>query len=173
MSQLTLEELIEPREPEPLAARLILSERQGDWATALVRLDRDISPFLCQTRSLQQMQEALEISPRSLLGIELTKTNFDAVLDTLVRLPRSYPEAIAVILTNRHLRGYEWVLRQAGAIDFLVSNRDLRSLIKTTRQHIELTSVDSPAPLPNIWQRLPWQSRSTTRSASPPAAKMK
>ena len=79
MSLPTLEELIEQREPEQSATRLILSERQGDWATALVRLDRDVSPFLCETRSLQQMQESLEISPCSLLGIELTKTNFEAV----------------------------------------------------------------------------------------------
>jgi len=162
MSLPTLEELIEQREPEQPAARLILSERHGDWATALVRLDRDVSAFLCETRSLQQMQESLEISPRSFLGIELTQTNFNAVLDTLVWLPRSYPQAIAVILTNRHLRGYEWVLRQAGAIDFLVSNRNLRSLIRMTRRHIELTSADSPGLLPNIWQRLPWRSRRTT-----------
>ena len=173
MSLPTLEELIEQREPEQSATRLILSERQGDWATALVRLDRDVSPFLCETRSLQQMQDSLEISPCSLLGIELTKTNFEAVLDTLVWLPRSYPEAIAVILTNRHLRGYEWVLRQAGAIDFLVSNRDLPSLIKTTRRHLQLTSADSPIPLPNIWQRLPWPARRTTRSASTTTTKMK
>ena len=162
MSLPTLEELIEQREPEQPAARLILSERHGDWATALVRLDRDVNTFLCETRSLKQMQEALEISPRSFLGIELTQTNFKAVLDTLVWLPRSYPQAIAVILTNRHLRGYEWVLRQAGAIDFLVSNRNLRSLIRMTRRHIELTSTDSPGLLPNIWQRLPWRSRRTT-----------
>ena len=159
MSLPTLEELIEQREPDQPASRLILSERQGNWATALVRLDRDVRPLLCETRSLQQMREALEISPRSLLGIELTKANFEAVLDTLVWLPRSYPEAIAVILTNRHLRGYEWVLRQAGASDFLVSNRNLRSLIKTTRLHVQLTSADSPVPLPTIWQRLPWPSR--------------
>ena len=69
MSLPTLEELIEQRAPDQPASRLILSERQGNWATALVRLDRDVKPLLCETRSLQQMREALEISPRSLLGL--------------------------------------------------------------------------------------------------------
>ena len=162
MSLLTLEQLIEQRAPEQSAARLILCERQDNWATALVRTDRDIRDVLYETRSLQQMREALEISPRSFLGIELTETNFDTVLDMLICLPQSYPRAIAVILTNRYLRDYEWVLRQAGAIDFLVSNRNLRSLIRMTRRHIELTSADSADLLPNIWQRLPWRSRRTT-----------
>jgi len=161
MSLLTLEQLIEQRAPEQSAARLILCERQDNWATALVRTDRDIRDVLYETRSLQQMREALEISPRSFLGIELTETNFDTVLDMLICLPQSYPRAIAVILTNRYLRGYEWVLRQAGAIDVLVSNRNLRSLIKMARRHIDLTTLDSPNPVQNIWQRLPWRSQRT------------
>ena len=162
MSLLTLEQLIEQRAPERSAARLILCERQGNWATALVRTDRNVRDFLYETRSLQQMREALESSPRSFLGIELTETNFDTVLDMLIWLPQSYPQAMAVILTNRCLRGYEWVLRQAGAIDVLVSDRNLRSLIEMARRHIDLTTLVSPNLVQNIWQRLPWQSQRTT-----------
>jgi hypothetical protein len=161
MSLLTLEQLIEQRTPEQSAARLILCERQDNWATALVRTDRDVRDFLYETRSLQQMREALEISPRSFLGIELTETNFDTVLEMIICLPQSYPQAIAVILTNRYLRRYEWVLRQAGAIAFLVSDRNLRSLIEMARRHIDLTTSDSPNPVQNIWQRLPWKPRRT------------
>jgi len=161
MSLLTLEQLIEQRAPEQSAARLILCERQDNWATALVRTDRDVRDFLYETRSLQQMREALEICPRSFLGIELTETNFDTVLEMILWLPQSYPRAIAVILTNRYLRGYEWVLRQAGAIDVLVSDRNLRSLIELARRHIDLTTSDSPNPVQNIWQRLPWKPQRT------------
>ena len=172
MSTATLQQLIEPRAPEQRTARLILCEQHNDWAIALVRTDQRMRPLLCETRSPRLMWEALDISPRSLLGIELTTTNFEVVLDTLINLPRNHPQAVAVILTNRHLKGYEWILREAGAIDFLVSTRQLPSLVEMTLLHVNLTLSCSAAPVQNIWQRLPWRPhRETTEPANPDNAK--
>ena len=157
-----LQQMIAPRAPVKPASRLILCEEQNNWAIAIIRKQRQIQPLLCETRSTGQLWDALEVSPNSLVGIELTVTNFDAVLNTLIRLSSHYPKAVAIILTSRRLQGYEAVLRQAGAIDFLVSTRRLPILLATADRHFKRTPSIPASQIQPIWQRLPWQPRRDT-----------
>lgn len=165
MNTPTLRQLIEPRSPTRPLTRLVLCEQQNDWAIAIVRAQRRLRPVLCETRSLCQMSDALELSPRSFLGIELTATNFESILTTLINISRNYPQAVAVILSSRHLRRYEAVLRQAGAIDFLVSTRRLPTLLEMINRHFNLHAPVPSSSAQSVWQRLPWQPRRDTTDA--------
>ena len=106
---------------------------------------------------MQQAWEALQQSPASFLGLELTGDNFESVACSLKQLSRDYPRARAVILSERSLQHYEWILREAGAVDFLVSPRRLRLLAAMAKRHIGRVWSNSTARDQTIWQRLPWR----------------
>jgi hypothetical protein len=118
--------------------------------------------MLYETRSIPQAWEALYQSPASFLGLELTEYNFELVVRCLKQLSRDYPRARAVIFTNRNLQHYEWILREVGAIDFLVSPRRIQQLAAMADRHIRLVQTDSQVGDQTIWQRLPWRQRHDT-----------
>ena len=118
--------------------------------------------MLYETRSISQAWEALCQSPASFLGLELTENNFELVVRGLKHLSRDYPRARAIIFTNRALQHYEWILREAGAIDFLASPRRIQQLAAMADCHIRLAQTDSKIEDQTIWQRLPWRPRHDT-----------
>ncbi|MEO2020712.1 MAG: hypothetical protein ABGX05_02720 [Pirellulaceae bacterium] len=158
--------MIEPRAADIPPARFILCERRGPWAIALVRAVPPIRDVLYETRSMRQAWEALQQSPDSFLGLELTGDNFESVACSLKQLSRDYPRARAVILTGRSLQHYEWILRESGAVDFLVSPRRLRLLATMANRHIVQVGSDSTTVNQTIWQRLPWRPRHDTNETT-------
>ena len=122
--------------------------------------------MLYETRSLRQAWEALQESPASFLGLELTGDNFESVACSLKQLSRDYPRARAAVLTDRPLQHYEWILREAGAVDFLVSPRRLRLLAAMAKRHIDQAWSESTTGEQTIWQRLPWRPRHDTNETT-------
>ncbi|MEC9005100.1 MAG: hypothetical protein VX644_17130 [Planctomycetota bacterium] len=154
--------MIEPRVAENPPARFILCERRDHWAVSLARSVPSIRAMLYETRSIPQAWDALCLSPASFLGLELTENNFEGVVRGLKHLSRDYPRARAIIFANRALQHYEWILRESGAIDFLVSPRRIQQLAAMADCHIRLAQTDSQIGDQTIWQRLPWRPRHDT-----------
>lgn len=138
-------------------ARVIVCERSGRWAADLRRELGGGVP-LRETRSLAECWEALAEAPASLLVIELARGNMDGVLARLARLGDDFPLARAAVVADRSLADYQWLLREAGAVYFTCSPRQLAPLADLTARHL----AQAPAPPPlgtteQIWASLPWK----------------
>lgn len=135
---------------------VILCERSGAWACAVTRhLPDDVR--LRQTRGLGECAAELAEFPTSLLALELTRQNFAGVLALLSAVGRKFPQARVVILAQRELGDYEWLFREAGAIHFTSSPRELAGLPGLVRRHFRRVPAPPATSLAaQVWDALPW-----------------
>ncbi len=141
---------------------LIVLERSGDWAVALRRhLDPDVR--VVETRSLRECTERLREHPAAIAALELTPTNPPAIVQFLARAGNEFPAVRAVVVASRQMAEYENLIREAGAIHFVVSTRSLGEVAEIIRRRqiqLEAISADIPDdaqdPRPAILANLPW-----------------
>jgi hypothetical protein len=95
--------------------------------------------------------------------IELTAANAKQLVATLLRLQRDLPEARAIVVAKRQLAGHGRLMREAGAIHFVISPRSLAAVADIVRRRrIELDAAaiheidDTVDPQPAIIANLPW-----------------
>jgi len=142
-------------------ARLIVCERTGDWAVVLRRELDDSTTRVAETRSLTECWQTLEESPASFVVVELTAGNSDSLLQRMGRLQRDFPLARIGVVAARDMARYEWLLREAGAVYFTCSPRQLTAIAEIACRHL----AQSPKPERNltdrVWASLPWQRRAT------------
>jgi hypothetical protein len=137
------------------SARVITSETSGRWAVAL---RRELGPAvpLEQTRSVAECWERLARAPASLLVLELTASNVEALLGRMARREREYPRARVAVVAGRDLAGYEWLVREAGAVAFVTSPRRLAPLAELARRHLARRPDEPAGVAERIWAGLPW-----------------
>jgi DNA-binding NtrC family response regulator len=113
--------------------QLIICETTGDWAAALWQwLPASVS--LIETRSLGEMWERLHSAPAAMVALELTTERAESLLAALVQLDREFPQSVALVLAERNLAGWEEIVRQAGAVHFIVSPRRLDEVVELVRR---------------------------------------
>lgn len=134
-------------------ARLIVCEKTGFWADA-VRRETDLDVH--ETRSLAACWRELSDWPNSLLVLELTSGNAELLIRHLSDLNREFAGAAAVVVTERRWRGYEWTLREAGAVHFAVSPRCMGPVARLARRHLAAAPEKEMSPIQRIWATLPW-----------------
>jgi hypothetical protein len=144
------------------AARLIVCEARGGWAAAL---RREVDVRVYETRSLVACWRELAQWPHSLLVLEGTLDNCDELTGRLADLRREFPGAVAVVVTQRHLRDLEWLAREAGAAHFVASPRALKPLAQMARRHLAAAPALDLPPAQRILASLPW-----TNAAGPAPA---
>ena len=111
-----------------------------------------------ETRTLEDCWRLLDDSPASLLILELTKSNAGALLERLVDLTDHWLAARAVICGERHLRQYEWIFREAGAVEALFSPRRIDQAASLVERHLSLAPQEELTFRESISRRLPWGS---------------
>ena len=107
--------------------RLIVLERDGHWAAALRReleLAGDRAEVV-ETRSWDEVRQALERFPAAFVAAELTDTGAADFLAAIAHLARWHPQAAVVVLAERRLAAYRDLLSEAGALHFITSPRRL------------------------------------------------
>ena len=142
---------------------LIVMECSGDWAAALrLRLERS-AVRLIETRMLDQCWQRLVEQPTSLAALELTAENVRPLLAVLLRLQNELPEVRAIVVAERKLAAYENLVREAGAIHFVVSPRSLGEVAELVRRRatqLEASAArqtdDLDDPRAAILANLPW-----------------
>jgi len=142
---------------------LIMMERSGDWAAALrLRLERSVVR-LVETRMLDQCWQRLVEQPTSLAALELTAENVRPLLAVLQRMQDELPEVRAIVMAERKLAAYETLVREAGAIYFVVSPRSLGDVAELVRRRaiqldksVAQQADDLADPRPTILANLPW-----------------
>jgi hypothetical protein len=131
-------------------------ERKGRWAAALRRQAEGPQLRLEETRSLAGCWQALAGHPGSFLVLEATPENLDAVLGRLAQLGHDDPAARAAVVAGRRLAGLEWLFREAGAVWFTVSPREVAALASIARRHLELAPEPPRTLAQQVWAMLPW-----------------
>jgi hypothetical protein len=136
------------------AARLIVCERSGRWAVALRRELADVRVY--ETRSLVDCFGVLAEAPASFLIVELTGGSAAALLERMARLGRDFPLARMAVVADRSLAGYEWLMREAGAVHFVCSVRQSGPLARLALRHLAQAPAPPRSLTEQIWAGLPW-----------------
>ncbi len=137
--------------------RLIVCERDGHWAVALRRTLAPQWGRILQTRSLPECWTELATRPASFVVVELTNENTDGLLDRLVRLQHQFPLARAVVVADRRLAEYEWLMREAGAVHFECSPRRSDIVARLAARHLAHAPVPAQSATQRLWAGLPWR----------------
>ena len=136
---------------------LIVCERSACWAIALRRELVHTGVRVWETRSLAQCWDALADAPAGFAVVELTAAAADDLLRRMARLPREFPLAQVVVVADRALAEYEWLLRESGAVHFTCSPRKLTPLAKMACRHLAAAPVPHQSLTERIWSSLPWE----------------
>lgn len=137
--------------------RWIVCERSGRWAIGL-RREAGVSGIrLYETRSLADAWSMLEQFPGSFLVAELTQANVQSLLDRMAGLRRAYPLARIAVVAERSLADYEWLAREAGAVWFAASPRELAPIAAIAARHMRLAPAPAGDFVQEIWDALPWK----------------
>jgi hypothetical protein len=136
-------------------ARLLVYERKGTWAAAL---RREVPERVYELRSIAACWRELADRPYSFLLLELTAENNELLISRLADLDREYPGAAAVVIAERRLAHYEWPVREAGAVHFVVSPRCLRPLGGMIDRHWSSVPREDLPFAEQVIADLPWNS---------------
>ena len=71
--------------------------------------------------------------------------------------PRDYPLARWAAVAARPLAHWQWLLREAGAVDFVVSPRRLGPLAQAICRHLASVPPPPQSLTERIWAGLPWE----------------
>jgi len=140
---------------DALPPRIVVCERTGWWAVVVRRELGPADRRVHEVRSLDDAGAMLARAPGSFAVVELAVGCIEPVFDWLVRLPRDFPWTRAAVVADRALAGCGDLLRQAGAVHFVASPRQVRPLVEMAARH--LAALPAPAGLAQqVWASLPW-----------------
>ncbi len=137
------------------AAKLIVCERRGRWAVALRRELAEAGVRVWETRTLADCRDELVANPASFAVIELG-ANVGGLLRLLARQPRQFPRARLAVVADRARADYQWLMREAGAVHFLCSPREVAVLARLACRHLAEAPPPQQTLAERIWAGLPW-----------------
>jgi hypothetical protein len=137
------------------SARLIVCEKTGRWAAALRRALKGQSAAIVPVRSLTQCQATLNAAPASLAAVEVTAANLAASVEFFTQTAR-HPLARLAALIPAELAGAELLLREAGAVDVLISLAQAPRLARLFVRQQRLSPAADRSFQQLVAERLPW-----------------
>jgi len=152
--------LISPKSLSP-GSRLIVCERTGEWTAALRKELVDLNVKVFECRRLAEAWAALAQTNAIFLIAEATSGNLSELVERLKWLRRDFPHARAAVVADRSLTDCEWLVREAGAIHFLASPRQLQSLVTIVIRHFAIVPLPAQTLTEQIWASLPWARHGT------------
>lgn len=138
------------------SGRLIVCERTGQWATNLRRELAAAGVRVWETRSLTEAWEALAATPAAMLVVELSAENVEGLLRRMAWMSREFPRARVAVVAARRMAGYQWLMREAGALHFVCSPRRLGPLAALAIRHLADVPMPQQTLVERIWASLPW-----------------
>ncbi len=121
--------------------------------------DSSVKTFEC--RRLEEAWAALAGTNTAFLIAEANSGNLSDLVERLKWLRRDFPHARAAVVADRSLADREWLMREAGAIHFLTSPRELSPLTKLVVRHLANLPQATQTVAEQIWGSLPWTRYST------------
>lgn len=139
----------------------IFCEPRGDWAVACRRALAAIPDAdqirLIETRNLADCREEILNSPGAFVTIELTAACCDDALALMMELSRWRPQVAFAVTAPRTWRNYEALVRELGALHFVVSPRQVRPLAEIAARHLARESESDETLQERTLARLPWR----------------
>jgi DNA-binding NtrC family response regulator len=117
---------------------------------------------LVETRSIAETMDRLGENPDSLVLLELHPGHGERLLSLLRHVARGLHRASAVVIGDRHSGPWDDLVREAGAIDYIESPRQIGRLIDLIHRHAELARLSEANAESNlsleerILANLPW-----------------
>ncbi len=159
-------------------ARIIVCERNGQWAAALRRTITasvtSVGPLqlqnylkrgdnwysrICETRSLSECWEETERHPASLIVLELTEANAKAVALGLANVVKRFYHCRVVAVMKYSLSEYALLMREAGAVCTVLSPREMETVVAIAQLHF----AEQPEPIRDfralVMAALPWRAK--------------
>ena len=137
------------------AAKVIVCERSGRWAVALRRELAEAGVRVWETRTLADCRDELVENPASFAIVELA-SNLAGLLRLLASQRRRFPAARLAVVADRSQADYQWLLREAGAVHFLCSPRQVGLLARLACRHLAQAPPPQQTLAERIWSALPW-----------------
>jgi hypothetical protein len=141
--------------------RLIVCEKAGRWAAALRSALANQPPRIVETRSLAGCEAALAESPYSLVALETTATNLEAVLAFVERVLVRFPRSHVAALFAPEARGAALLLQEAGAIATIESVLDASRVACFARRQLAQAPSAPVGPQESVCERMPWRAFAT------------
>jgi hypothetical protein len=144
--------------PEDLpAVRLIVCERSSLWSVALRNELVETGIRVWECRGLPEAWEALAQTPAAFMIVEAAPENLAALSQRMAWFSRDFPQARFAVVAPRKLVHFEWLLREAGAVHFLTSPRNLAPLAGLVVRHLANSPQPQQTLVERIWASLPWR----------------
>ena len=146
---------------------LMLCERSPFWSIRVRQAIDETQTRVREVRSLQQCSTALKASNSALAVVEITEGNLAEVCTWTRKLVDDSPHPEIVVVGDRNLQEFEWLLRESGVLHAFFSPREvhrLSSILARCKDHFHLQEDARAAPFVSladfdqIWSKLPWQS---------------
>src|SRR5262245_55008675 len=119
-----------------MSGRWIVCEKTGAWAAALRFAVGADGLRIYETRSLEHCRDELGQFPCSFLSLEATALNIESVIRLLDEVRQSFVDARTMVLTQPDMAFAEDHLREAGAIDVVLSPRRLDLVVRQAQKHL-------------------------------------
>jgi hypothetical protein len=139
-------------------ARLVVCEKSGRWAVALRRELASRPLRVYESRSLADCRRELEVSPASVVALEVSTANAAALGEWIERASREFPQARFVVIGARDAVEWEWWMREAGAIAAEFSPRRLGPIVRLARRHLAAAPEEVLTFGEAVRRRMPWRS---------------
>lgn len=140
----------------PSPARLIVCERNGSWTVALRSELAKSGVRIWECRSLPEAWEALTQTPAAFVIAEATQANLEDLLRRMAWFSRDFPQARIGVAAPRDMARCQWLLREAGAVSFIATPRQLTSLARLATRHLANVPQPPQTMVQQIWASLPW-----------------
>ena len=115
--------------------RLIVCERRSHWAAVLRASLGGREPQVVETRSLLSCEAALAEAPASIVAVEATPDNLEALVGFLGNVNKRFPQAVFVMLLTPEIESAACLLREAGALEAIASVLEAPRLARFARRH--------------------------------------
>jgi len=111
---------------------------------------------LIETRRLSDCQAEIRQAPGAFVTIELTVERCDEALRLMMELSRWRPGTAFTVVADRNWRNYEPLVRELGALHFVVSPRQIHPLAVMAARHLSQWSESEQTLTERTLARLPW-----------------
>jgi len=142
-------------------ARLYTCERSNDIAAGLRRILGAAGPRVYELRSVAVVCEELAARPASVIVWQVRRSSLDELTEALHQQRRDYAASIGIVVGQRQMARYEWLLREAGAVHAVFAMRHLDQVVRIALRHLAMVPMPPGTWQDRIEQQLPWPGASS------------
>jgi hypothetical protein len=137
-------------------ARFIIWERTSRWAVAFRSVLLLDGLRVRESRDWRGCWDELQQAAVRLLALEIRRDNFTAAVDRLMLLRREHPQVGLLVLTTPEFQRYQWLFREAGAIEVIASTYNLAPAARLIRRFLSRAPQPTQGFHESLIARLPW-----------------